>query len=181
MRSAPVLLATLGLALSGCLMEGQGAPDARDYQDPYADATPYPGFRDAGCGPGMSGTSGMDCGDGGIPMPENIDASPPDASLPDAAPPCDQYTFEYENDEATTVWVTGSFTGWATAPPGALVLSKEADDVWRLTTIVGEGHQSYKFVIDGDTPDEEWVTDPSNPNTEPDGYGGFNSVLELCM
>ncbi len=173
MRAAAVI--TFALALSGCLFEGEATPDARAYQDPYADADPYPGFRDAGCGPGYSGD---DCWDGGATLPEDIDASVPDANLPDAAPPCDQYTFEYANGDAETVWVSGSFTSWAPDPDsGALELVRGTDGIWRLTTIVGAGHHLYKFVIDGTS----WIADPANPNSEPDGYGGQNSVLDLCM
>jgi len=172
MKSLALLV--VGLSLPGCLFGSEAVPDARDYQDPYADADPYPGFRDAGCGPGYSGD---DCWDGGPTLPEDIDASPPDADLPDAAPPCDQHTFEYLNSDATSVWVTGSFTSWAAEPPGALELVEVADGTWKLTTIVGAGRHLYKFVIDGST----WIADPVNPETEPDGYGGQNSVIELCM
>ncbi len=177
MRSAVPLVLALGL--TGCVLDNSAGPDARQYQDPYADASPDPWFRDGGCGPGTSGVSGGDCGDGGTTV--YPDAAVPDAGIPDAEPPpdasCEEYTFEYVNGVASTVWVTGSFTAWATEPPGALEMESVGGGLWRLTTMVGAGHQTYKFVIDG----TDWIADPANPNQEPDGYGNYNSVLDLCL
>ncbi len=156
---------------SGCVLDNDAGPDARQYQDPYADAQPYPGFRDAGC---SGGTSGLECGDGGASYPA-------DAGLPDATPPpdasCEEHTFSYVNGVATTVWVTGSFTAWAETPPDALPLIDQGGGMWSLTTMVGSGHHTYKFVVDGDT----WISDPANPSSEDDGVGGKNSVLDLCI
>jgi hypothetical protein len=50
--------------------------------------------------------------------------------------------------------------------------------MWSLTTMVGSGHHTYKFIVDGQTP---WISDPANPSSEDDGVGGENSVLDLCM
>jgi AMP-activated protein kinase-like protein len=109
--------------------------------------------------------------------PASADAAPPidAAPLPDAPPPCDQVTFHYAG-AASTVWVTGTFTDWATSPPGARPMSPDPGGGWSLTTLVGPGHQLYKFLIDGSI----WIADPTNSQTEPDGFGGVNSVLDVC-
>lgn len=160
-------------ALPGCVFSSEGAPDAAVYQTD--DAAPLPEFRDAGCGGGTSGTSGTSggtcLGDGGVSV------TPADASPPDAAPPCDLVTFTYTDAAATSVWITGSFTNWETTPAtGAWQLIKVSPQDWSRSGQIGPGRHLYKVIINGDT----WVTDPSNPNTEPDGFGGHNSVIEVC-
>lgn len=92
-------------------------------------------------------------------------------------PPCNEITFRYTSASATSVWVTGSFTGWAATPSaGAVPLARDGD-VWEAATLIEpHGRHVYKFVIDGST----WIADPDNPEREPDGYGGHNSVLYVC-
>jgi glycosidase len=49
---------------------------------------------------------------------------------------------------------------------------------WRLTVPVPwQTKFSYKFHIIDATNKESWIADPSNPTSEPDGFGGQNSVL----
>lgn len=167
------MAAILVLALPACVFSNEGAPDATVYQTD--DAAPLPEFRDAGCGggtSGVSGTSGGGClGDGGVTV------SPADAALPDAAPPCDLVTFTYSDAAATSVWVTGSFTNWEATPmAGAWQLIKISPQDWSRSGQIGPGRHIYKIIVNGDT----WVADPSNPNSEPDGFGGQNSVIEVC-
>ncbi len=166
------------LLLSGCLFSNGSAPDAGGYQT--IDGAPYPGFRDAGCSGGASGTSGggsgLGCGGnsgtGALP-----DAAVADASLPDAAPPCDLVTFHYTSATAQSVWVTGDFTSWATTPAaGAWQLTKSGSDQWMRSGQIGTGHHTYKLIIDGSS----WIADPDNPTTEDDGFGGVNSVIDTC-
>lgn len=99
----------------------------------------------------------------------------PDAPPPDAAPlvTCEA-TFRLEGRaDATSVWVTGSFTGWAGNPnDGALALTLGDDEVWTGTRTIDAGSHPYKLVIDG----SEWIPDPANPDTVDDGFGGVNSV-----
>lgn len=176
-RSYQALVVLLALPLcTACAANApRNRPDA-GYYNPV-DAPSHPWFRDApGCGgntsgtsggshaSGTSGTSGQGCGH---------DAAQAEV---DAAPACQSYTFTYVNADATSVWVTGDFTAWATTPPGALVLTNDGSGNWSLTTHLGAGKFLYKYIVDGTS----WIVDPTNPNTEPDGYGAQNSVLQLC-
>ncbi|MBN1774214.1 MAG: DUF3459 domain-containing protein [Deltaproteobacteria bacterium] len=103
-----------------------------------------------------------------------------DADVPDVPPPppCDELTFSYHDATATTVWLTGTWTGWAATPAaGALEMVREAGDLWQVTTTIEEhGRHEYKFILDGTT----WVFDPENPDRVDDGFGSYNSVVYVC-
>ena len=89
--------------------------------------------------------------------------------------PCtDGTTFTYDAGGRSlgSVHVAGSFNGW---DPAAWPMRAEGG-VWTLTRVVPEGRHEYKLVLDGG----EWITDPANPETAPDGFGGANSVLEVA-
>jgi len=91
--------------------------------------------------------------------------------------PCNNVTFEYRDAAATSVWVTGSFNGWAETPAmGAIALERGMDGVWRVQRSFARGRYLYKFIVNGSM----WVPDPANMNRESDGFGSFNSVLEVC-
>lgn len=92
---------------------------------------------------------------------------------------CDAQTFVYDpqGKTYTTVHVAGDFNHWAqTIAAGGLALSYDAPTgLWVGTFTIGEGHHDYKLVLNEQT----WVTDPRAPSSEPDGYGGQNSVVDL--
>ncbi|OQY26429.1 MAG: hypothetical protein B6244_13570 [Candidatus Cloacimonetes bacterium 4572_55] len=75
----------------------------------------------------------------------------------------------YRNSEAETVFVTGNFNGWNSS--SRPMFSGESDSLSILLNL-SPGRYLYKFIVD-----TVWIPDPLNPNREPDGYGGFNSVL----
>ncbi len=144
-----------------------GIPDAEWRRD----GSPIPDYRNR-CGGegGVPGDGG--CTDGSAGSPDaGFDAGPP-------PPPCNEIVFTYEDAGASTVWVTGTFTDWATTPgEGALELEDDGTGTWTLTTLIEPfGRHEYKFVVDGTT----WVHDPDNPDRVDDSYGGFNSVLNVC-
>lgn len=70
--------------------------------------------------------------------------------------------------EASKVYVAGSFNNWK---PDALPMRKTLSG-WELSLYIAEGTHTYKFVVDG-----KWMPDPNNPETVPDGTGGWNTVL----
>jgi hypothetical protein len=37
------------------------------------------------------------------------------------------------------------------------------------------GTYAYKFLVDG----KNWVSDPANPSSEPDGFNGRNSIVKV--
>ncbi|MCS7049211.1 MAG: glycogen-binding domain-containing protein [Verrucomicrobiae bacterium] len=77
---------------------------------------------------------------------------------------------EFVLDEPTAnhVVVAGEFNNWSTT---ANPLTKDPTGKWRTTIPLKPGRYQYKFVVDGN-----WKPDPANPETAPDGFGGFNSV-----
>jgi hypothetical protein len=183
MRCPLLLASALSLVVgAGCVLDNESAPDGAVYDVP--DAGKVPEFRDAGCPGGgtsgtsgqifaASGTSGTGCSrDGGTTTSPTVDAAPP----PDATP-CDYVTFSYTDASATSVWVTGDWTSWADSPSGgAWQMTKGAGGVWTRSGQIGSGRHLYKLIIDGTT----WIADPGASDSEPDGFGGDNSVIEVC-
>lgn len=79
---------------------------------------------------------------------------------------------------ATSVWVSGDWNGW---PESAIDAGDWAmgdisgTGTWRVSGRIGPGRHLYKLVVDG-----AWIADPSATEQESDGFGGFNSVVEVC-
>lgn len=79
-----------------------------------------------------------------------------------------------EAPEAMEVSVVGDWNGWdPTAHP---LLDRNRDGVWEIELRLkrGQEHQ-YQFLIDH----ERWVPDPGSPLRVEDGFGGFNSILQI--
>jgi len=74
---------------------------------------------------------------------------------------------------ARYVQIAGDFTHWV---PEELVPSVKAGGLWRKLYHLQPGIYKYKFIIDG-----EWMTDPQNPRSEPNPYGGTDSILEVSV
>lgn len=72
--------------------------------------------------------------------------------------------------DAKKVTVFGSFNDWT----GDKADMKRSGDSWLATLRLPVGRHSYKFRID-----DEWITDPSNPNLETTADGYTNSVKEV--
>ncbi|MFO0686437.1 MAG: alpha-amylase family glycosyl hydrolase [Sandaracinus sp.] len=176
-RSLPLVVFALLVSIAGCA----SPPGSLDYDATYQrDGGPRPIFRncsdpDASLGDGA-------CGEAGTSMPE--DAGPlPDTGPP--PPPCNQITFTLDAPSASSVWITGDWlanaTGtWPTSPAeGALVMTRDAGTgLWSATTLITPfGPHRYKLIVDGATP---WIADPGNPVREADGFGGFNSIVDVC-
>lgn len=159
-------------AVVGCGDGGGGF--VVDAEVPDGSMRPPP-YRPPRCGDGGVGDGG--CGEGGVP-PIAEDAGPP----PPPPPPCNEVTFEYVDASASTVWVAGSFNlrpdgEWASTPAEGVLELERDGDTWRLTTLIEPIQRHlYKFIVDG----TRWIADPANPVTEPDPFGGFNSVLDVC-
>ena len=72
---------------------------------------------------------------------------------------------------AKRINIAGDFNNWSkSADP---LSDRDGDGVWQVTIPLKPGRYQYKFVIDG----KRWVTDPENPNTVDDGFGGKNSIV----
>jgi 1,4-alpha-glucan branching enzyme len=79
--------------------------------------------------------------------------------------------FRYRNTDAERVNLVGDFNAWdPTADPMA---DENEDGEWTLFYPLAPGRYAYKFVID----DRRWIADPTNPESEPDGFDGRNSIV----
>lgn len=84
----------------------------------------------------------------------------------------DEVNFWLHDDGAREVRVFGSWDGWA--QPGRMAVTVEPG-VWRAALPhPAPGAYVYKWLVDG-----RWLPDPSNPRRKHDGYGGWNSLLEV--
>jgi hypothetical protein len=79
--------------------------------------------------------------------------------------------FTYEAPNASSVTVAGNFNDWNT---NVNPLEKNESGIWKTVIKLSQGEYQYKFVVD-----ENWCVDPDNPNQTEDGYGGFNSAIEI--
>ncbi|MCS7184765.1 MAG: alpha-amylase family glycosyl hydrolase [bacterium] len=68
------------------------------------------------------------------------------------------------------VYLAGSFNGWNSKRDKM----EYKNGRFIKTLELKPGVYSYKFVVDG-----RWLKDEKNPLTEPDGFGGFNSVIQV--
>jgi 1,4-alpha-glucan branching enzyme len=80
-------------------------------------------------------------------------------------------TFQLDAASAAEVFLAGEFNDWS---PTAQPMKKDNDGIWKTTIKLAPGKYLYKFVVDG-----TWMEDPKNPDTEPDPYGGSNSVITV--
>jgi serine protease AprX len=72
---------------------------------------------------------------------------------------------------ARTLSIAGNFNGWQ---PTSTPCHRLSCGLWScLMPSPANGSVTYKLVIDG----ERWTPDPSNSHREPDGFGGWNSVI----
>ncbi len=95
-----------------------------------------------------------------------------------AADPCSLRTFVYDprGRSHRQLVVAGSFNGWDPNAGGDWRMQfVPGPDVWVAKATLADGEHAYKFVADG----SEWITDPTNPRTAPDGVGGSNSILAV--
>jgi mono/diheme cytochrome c family protein len=92
--------------------------------------------------------------------------------------PCPLRTFVFpaSGKKYGSVHLAGSFNGWPANPPGPeWQLGYVAEvDAYVLKHALVDSSYTYKFVVDGN-----WLTDPTNPKGQDDGFGGKNSVLEV--
>jgi hypothetical protein len=71
---------------------------------------------------------------------------------------------------ARKLYLAGSFNDWK---PEELEMHK-VQGGWECSVYLARGTHTYKFIVDG-----RWIPDPGNPVQLPDGFNGFNSVLQI--
>jgi 1,4-alpha-glucan branching enzyme len=96
---------------------------------------------------------------------------PPRAAGPEAVE--GGVLFRYKNSDAKRVNLVGDFNDWS--PTADSMTDENGDGEWTLFYPLGVGTYAYKFLVDG----KNWVTDPANPSSEPDGFNGRNSIVKI--
>lgn len=85
-----------------------------------------------------------------------------------------QVTFLFRpTGEARTVTVAGTFNDWNSTANA--MTDADGDGVWTTALDVPAGRQMYKFVVNG----TDWHEDRTASELVDDGFGGFNSVMEV--
>jgi glycosidase len=93
------------------------------------------------------------------------------SSLPIAVEAITAQNFRLEGFEsANSVSLVGEFNSWNDSAHRL----QRVDGGWEIGTQLNPGRYLYKYVIDG-----HWQPDPAQANREADGYGGYNSILEI--
>lgn len=87
------------------------------------------------------------------------------------APPCGVVNFAYVNSAVTRVRLAGEFTEWE---KGAVEMV-QTGGVWRAGVQLEIGTYQYKLILG----EADWIADPNNPYEVDDGFGGFNSLLDI--
>jgi len=84
-----------------------------------------------------------------------------------------QVAFRFHDHGATSMAVFGSWNGWG--GPGIVATSLEPGLFEAVADDLPPGVHGYKFLVDG----ARWCDDAANPHKRADGFGGYNSVLEV--
>jgi len=88
-----------------------------------------------------------------------------EADLPDVIP----YRFVIYEPGVRQVEIAGSFTGWKKIP----LESKNRSGYWEVTIDLPPGEHSFAYILNG----SRKIADPTVPASEPDDFGGENSIL----
>ncbi len=81
-------------------------------------------------------------------------------------------TFALADKSAKSVAIIGSFNDWN---PTAEPMKQTDKGFWQGVMQLQDGTHRYKFLLDG----EQWMHDPENGAVVEDGFGGYNSLLEI--
>ncbi|HNN96672.1 MAG TPA: DUF1592 domain-containing protein [Pseudomonadota bacterium] len=95
----------------------------------------------------------------------------------DSSCPSSEFRYRPSGLPPKTVHLAGTMNGWpGTLAAGGWPLSFDAaTGVFRLRRNLAVGSYQYKLVLD----EKDWIADPENPSSVPDGFGGKNSLLSV--
>jgi 1,4-alpha-glucan branching enzyme len=105
----------------------------------------------------------MSCGGSPPPVPMSGGPEPAEGGI----------LFRYKNANAKKVNLVGDFNDWS--PTSDPMSDENGDGEFTLFYPLGVGTYAYKFLVDG----KNWVSDPGNPSSEPDGFNGRNSIVKV--
>lgn len=80
--------------------------------------------------------------------------------------------FTYNSQTAKEIYVVGDFNNWAVDESSRLTARKNG--TWEKRLELKPGSYRYKFVVDG-----QWLQDPQSSRSEPNPFGGVDSVLTI--
>lgn len=80
--------------------------------------------------------------------------------------------FKYADATAKKVTLVGDFNRW---DKNSHQLQKNEDGTWTIDLTLPKGCYQYLFYVD----ESIWETDPHGKEQTPDGFGGYNTVIEL--
>jgi 1,4-alpha-glucan branching enzyme len=103
--------------------------------------------------------------------------------LPPPTPTAQGVLFRFDARSARVVQLAGNWpeNNWLAgqAQTGSFLVGEmkdaDGDGVWERVEPLPPGRYQYKFVIDR----VNWKEDPNNPNRTDDGFGGFNSLIDV--
>ena len=103
--------------------------------------------------------------------------------LPPPTASAEGMIFRFEAPSAKVVQLAGDWpeNKWLAgqAQTGTFLVGEmkdeDGDGIWTRTEKLPAGRYQYKFVIDR----VNWKQDPNNPSRIDDGFGGFNSLLDV--
>ena len=79
--------------------------------------------------------------------------------------------FEYNNPNAQSVFVAGTFNGWR---PGVTQMVQVGRGRWLKELVLPPGVYEYRFVVDN-----QWIADPMADETALNPFGDVNSVMRV--
>jgi 1,4-alpha-glucan branching enzyme len=82
-------------------------------------------------------------------------------------------TFSFNSSDAKEVILMGNFNNW---DPKKHPMKSGENGLWTKTVMLFPGNHEYKFLVDG-----EWKEDPQNHRKCVNGFGTYNSILNLVM
>lgn len=78
---------------------------------------------------------------------------------------------EFHDEQAHEVCIAGTFNDWR---PDATPMRAAGAGDWAADLSLPAGRYEYRFVVD-----EQWRNDPAAASQVPNGFGSFNSVVEV--
>ena len=83
-----------------------------------------------------------------------------------------EVTFTIDNPDASEISLIGEFNNWS---PESAPMKLSGSGMWSVTVLLPPGTYSYKFLVDR----KQKLPDPAATGTEPDGFGGRNSIKKV--
>lgn len=77
--------------------------------------------------------------------------------------------FRCEVEFCRSVMLAGDFNSWIAKP-----MRNVGDGKWQTQVMLPPGSFAYKFIVDG-----KWIADPACVEKISDGFGNFNSLLNI--